>query len=45
MLIMPLPGLLADHAESTFADLLILCARFQVDLMGGDFNAFSYRYF
>ena len=28
-----------------FADLLILCAHFQVDLMGGDFNAFSYRYF
>ena len=28
-----------------FADLLILRARFQVDLMGGDFNAFSYRYF
>ena len=28
-----------------FADLLIWCARFQVDLMGGDFNAFSYRYF
>ena len=27
------------------ADLLILCAHFQVDLMGGDFNAFSYRYF
>ena len=26
-----------------FADLLILCAHFQVDLMGGDFNAFSYR--
>ena len=28
-----------------FADLLILCAHFQVDLMGGDFNAFSYRYY
>ena len=28
-----------------FADLLILCAHFQVDLMGGDFSAFSYRYF
>ena len=28
-----------------FADLLILCAHFQVDIMGGDFNAFSYRYF
>ena len=28
-----------------FADLLILCAHFQVDLMGGDFNAFSYRRF
>ena len=28
-----------------FADLLILCAHFQVDLMGGDFNAFNYRYF
>ena len=28
-----------------FADLLILCAHFQVDFMGGDFNAFSYRYF
>ena len=28
-----------------FAELLILSARFQVDLMGGDFNAFSYRYF
>ena len=27
-----------------FADLLILCAHFQVDFMGGDFNAFSYRY-
>ena len=26
-------------------DLLILRAHFQVDLMGGDFNAFSYRYF
>ena len=26
-----------------FADLLVLCAHFQVDLMGGDFNAFSYR--
>ena len=28
-----------------FADLLVLCAHFQVDLMGGDFNAFSYRYY
>ena len=28
-----------------FADLLLLCAHFQVDFMGGDFNAFSYRYF
>ena len=28
-----------------FADLLLLCAHFQVDYMGGDFNAFSYRYF
>ena len=28
-----------------FADLLMLCAHFQVDLMGGDFNAFSYRYY
>ena len=28
-----------------FADLLVLCARFQVDLMGGDFNAFSYTYY
>ena len=28
-----------------FADLLILCAHFQVDLMGCDFNAFSYRCF
>ena len=28
-----------------FADLLILCAHFQVDFVGGDFNAFSYRYF
>ena len=28
-----------------FPDLLILSAHFQVDLMGGDFNAFSYRYF
>ena len=27
------------------ADLLVLCAHFQVDLMGGDFNAFSYRYY
>ena len=45
MLIMLLPGLLADHAESTLLILLILCAHFQVDLMGGDFNAFSYRYF
>ena len=27
-----------------FADLLILCAHFQVDLMGGDFSALSYRY-
>ena len=27
------------------ADLLVLCARFQVDLMGGDFNAFTYRYY
>ena len=24
-----------------FADLLVLCAHFQADLMGGDFNAFS----
>ena len=29
----------------SFADLLVLCAHFQVDLMGGDFNAFSYRYY
>ena len=28
-----------------FADLLVLCAHFQVDLTGGDFNAFSYRYY
>ena len=28
-----------------FADLHILCAHFQGDFMGGDFNAFSYRYF
>ena len=28
-----------------FADLLVLCAHFQVDLMGGDFNACSYRYY
>ena len=28
-----------------FADLLILCAHFRVGLMGGDFNAFCYRYF
>ena len=28
-----------------FADLLVLCAHFQVDLMGDDFNAFSYRYY
>ena len=28
-----------------FADLLLLCARFQVDFMGGDLNAFSYQYF
>ena len=28
-----------------FADLLVLCAHFQADLMGGDFNAFSYRYY
>ena len=28
-----------------FADLLALCAHFQVGLMGGDFNAFSYRYY
>ena len=28
-----------------FADLLVLCAHFQVDLMGGDFNAFSYQYY
>ena len=28
-----------------FADLLVSCAHFQVDLMGGDFNAFSYRYY
>ena len=28
-----------------FADLLILRAHFQVDLMGGDFNFFSYRYY
>ena len=28
-----------------FADLLILRARFQVDLMGGDFNALNYTYF
>ena len=27
------------------ADLLLLCARFQVDFTGGDLNAFSYRYF
>ena len=26
-----------------FADLLILCAHFQVDFMGGDFNAVRYR--
>ena len=28
-----------------FADLLLLCAHFQIDFVGGDFNAFSYRYF
>ena len=28
-----------------FADLLVLRAHFQVDLMGGDFNAFTYRYY
>ena len=29
----------------SLAELLILCAHFQVDFMGGDFDAFSYRYF
>ena len=28
-----------------FADLLLLCAYFQEGLMGGEFNAFSYKYF
>ena len=28
-----------------FGDLLLLCAHFQVVLMGRDFNAFSYRHF
>ena len=28
-----------------FGDFLLLCAHFQVDFMGRDFNTFSYRYF
>ena len=28
-----------------FADLLFLCAHFQINLMGGDFNALRYRYY
>ena len=28
-----------------FADMLLLCTRFQVDIVGDDFNAFSYRCF
>ena len=39
-----LPGQLADPAESTLQICWVLCAHFQVELMGGDFNAFSYRY-
>ena len=35
----------AVRAYINFADLLLLCAHFQVNFMGGDFNAFSYRYF
>ena len=31
--------------RANFADLLLLCAYFQVDFMGGDLNAFSNRYF
>ena len=29
----------------SFADLLLLCADFQVDFVGRDFDTFSYRYF
>ena len=48
MLIMLLPELLAGLAESTLLtcwSCVRHCARFQVDLARGDFNAFSYRYY